>query len=205
MGPKVNDPEEIQFLDFMEFEGKTLELVVTALTPYTPYTNKNNGIGVGGEFGMVGIRTDSDVKLKFTLKDQNTGKPVTIPGIYFTIYDLDLAAGKGGMEYVDLCGASELISTEYSSLSEEKNGKCQRYTATEKGTLQDNPTKSADLTYEQKARSVTAMYQQMSSFTMDLGATGMKSGRHHGRNFMFAAEAPLCTETVAAPAGNFFS
>jgi len=193
---KSSDPHEIEYLDFMEYNGKTLMAVVTAETEYIPFQTWMNGVGPGGEFGMIGVSTGESVKLKFTLKDQNTNAVVKIPGMYFTVYDLDLPKRGQGVEFVELCGAKKYIETEYAEVEEEKKGDCMRFTATKYGDLDDNPTKADDLTYDQKSRSVTAMYTDISSWEFVIGSSPMQGSDQHSRNFFFAAKAPLCTKVV---------
>ena len=86
-GPGTGDAL-IEYSNFMEHEGTTVKMVVEALTEYTPHGVHMNGIGQGGEFGEIGISTGSNVTLKFTLKDQSNDAEVTLPGFYFTIYDI---------------------------------------------------------------------------------------------------------------------
>ena len=86
-GPGTGDAL-IEYSNFMEHEGTTVKMVVDALTEYTPHGVHMNGIGKGGEFGEIGISTGSNVTLKFTLKDQSNDAEVTLPGFYFTIYDI---------------------------------------------------------------------------------------------------------------------
>ena len=86
-GPGTGDAL-IEYSNFMEHEGTTVKMVVEALTEYTPHGVHMNGIGKGGEFGEIGISTGSNVTLKFTLKDQSNDAEVTLPGFYFTIYDI---------------------------------------------------------------------------------------------------------------------
>jgi len=103
----------------------------------------------------------------------------------------DKGTGDHGREHVDFCGASALFTSEGTTLGVgiSEHG-CARYIAQEYGDLSDNPTHATTLTDEQKHHIVSAMYTDVSSFTVVFGANDSPSV--HSRNFFFSSIAPLC-------------
>ena len=67
-----------------------------------------------------------------------------------------------------------------------------KYSSTEIGSATDNPTSALDLTSVQKDRTVTAMYTDVSTFTIEIAATSGSGGR----NFLFAMKAPHCRKIL---------
>jgi len=94
-----------------------------------------------------------------------------------------------GIETVQFCGASrffEMTDTELSKDITEEG--CTRFTAHTVGNAADNPDHALDLTQLQKNRLITALYTDVSSFTVVFAATP----GHHGRNIIFSTVGPLC-------------
>jgi hypothetical protein len=87
-GPGTEAPDVIEYSNFMTYNDKSVKVIVEAVGDYLPKNTGNNGMGVGGEFGEININTGTSVKLKFTLKDQETDTEVRVPGLYFSVYDL---------------------------------------------------------------------------------------------------------------------
>lgn len=106
-GPGTGDVL-IEYSNFMEHEGTTVEMLVEVLIEYTPHGVDMDGIRKGGEFDESTISTGSHV----TLKDQSNDVEVTLPGFYFTIYDIDKQTGENGREHVDFCGACAVFTSE---------------------------------------------------------------------------------------------
>jgi len=103
----------------------------------------------------------------------------------------DKGTGDHGREHVDFCGASATFTSENTTLGVgiSEHG-CARYIAQEYGGLSDNPTHATSLTDEQKHHIVSAMYTDVSSFTVVFGANDSPSV--HSRNFFFSSIAALC-------------
>ena len=65
---------------------------------------------------------------------------------------------------------------------------CTQFTAQTVGHGEDNPDHALALTQLQKKRVITALYTNVSSFTVVFAATPGQ----YGRNFIFSTVAPLC-------------
>ena len=94
-----------------------------------------------------------------------------------------------GIETVQFCGASrffEMTDTELSKDITEEG--CTRFTAHTVGNAADNPDHALDLTQLQKNRLITALYTDVSSFTVVFAATPGQ----YGRNIIFSTVGPLC-------------
>ena len=116
---------------------------------------------------------------------------LALRGLFSFFCCSDKQTGDNGREHVDFCGASATFTSEASTLGVgiSEHG-CARYIAQEYGDLSNNPTHATTLTDEQRHHTVSAMYTNISSFTVVFGAAN--STATHSRNFFFSASAPLC-------------
>lgn len=116
---------------------------------------------------------------------------LALDGLFSFFCCSDKGTGDHGREHVDFCGASATFTSENTTLGVgiSEHG-CARYIAQEYGGLSDNPTHATTLTDEQKHHIVSAMYTDVSSFTVVFGANDSPSV--HSRNFFFSSIAALC-------------
>ena len=116
---------------------------------------------------------------------------LALDGLFSFFCCSDKGTGDHGREHVDFCGASATFTSENTTLGVgiSEHG-CARYIAQEYGGLSDNPTHATSLTDEQKHHIVSAMYTNVSSFTVVFGANDSPSV--HSRNFFFSSIAALC-------------
>ena len=194
--------EEIVYKNVFVLPEASVDLVVTAITPYNPRNaDGNNGVnGAVGSINMAGGRNTTFL-FKF-VNSSDHSQPVTLNRLFMSFYDLD----------GDKNGLREVISTpyfEHAFLHENTaievinrtNGQPPVFASTGLDkTGAANPDDPADLTPEQKARTVTFAYLLASEIEITF-ATWNGSPRS-GRNFFFNGIAmfPECinnTETAS--------
>jgi len=194
----------------------TFDLVVEVISDnYTPKTPGQNGLN--GNFGQVNVKSGTDVTLKFSFVDHETGKPVVIPKFEWTFFDLDHTINDDGspkaQETVRVCDFSGdflgAIRTDQHSFTEWMDSEgCSNFQSGEFGDGCDNPLTEIDLgevtcgdrTTNQLNKAVALSFKQKSSFEITL-KTGEGGG---GRNFFFAGKSLLayqdpCLDPVIPP------
>eukprot|EP00419_Tripos_fusus_P002203 CAMPEP_0172688288 /NCGR_PEP_ID=MMETSP1074-20121228/22316_1 /TAXON_ID=2916 /ORGANISM="Ceratium fusus, Strain PA161109" /LENGTH=281 /DNA_ID=CAMNT_0013507901 /DNA_START=38 /DNA_END=880 /DNA_ORIENTATION=- len=129
------------------------------------------GNGMNGQYATVGVQGNTDVKLTFKFYDGVTMKPMNIPQLYFTFFDLDTHATGNEVEYVRVWDHKDYILTTQTHVSttEEVDGST-TFVATVPGTGADNPEDPLLLTSEQKKKAVTVQFQDVSDFHVEFGS-----------------------------------
>ena len=150
--PDSSDPEEVYFSNIGQYNGKQIDLRVTALTPYTPNNPNNNGLnGAFGQFNLGGRDVDmpsssnpadqaNSVRLRFDFLDAESGAPQTIKEFGFTFFDFDEDQnGPNGRECLQLHtpSASALYDDNYRF---DISADGQQICSNEPGTGGDNPS-----------------------------------------------------------------
>ena len=75
----------------MHYAGPLVDLIVANLSEYIPFNMGQTGIE--GDFAS-NHRSGTTADLEFTLVDALTREPVSVPALYFTVYDLDGSLGE---------------------------------------------------------------------------------------------------------------
>jgi len=179
--------ETLTFGNVFPSYGSTINLVISALTPYNPYNVSRNG--VKDVFGVVNLATQDEVELFFSFVNAETGLEETVPGFLFSVYDLDISE-KGAGEYVFVSGYNGYKTTETTELYVEPENEASGYFfSSEIGHGEDNPTTLANLTATQKDRLVSFEFPYTSSFRLTFGSS--EDGGNEGRNIHFSGSSPL--------------
>lgn len=193
LGPGTGEPE-IRYKNAMDVDGRKIDVVLTAESPYkSPKPNKNGNTGDG--FGRLLLWPKASTDFKFVFQDAATGEPVAVKDVALTFYDLDEAKNSLQRETVSVCGAKEAYTTADTELEHKTTGLCHSFTSTTKGTGKDNPTKPDDLTRAQAARSVTYEFHSKASITFT--AQLSRKGRNP-RPFLFSFASPVACGTAEA-------
>jgi len=88
LGENVNDPKELRYQGIGNFNGQSLDLVVTTLGNYASTKPKKNGFE--GNMGVINVQSCTGaVKLKFCFMRSTTNTPVELPAFQFTFLDID--------------------------------------------------------------------------------------------------------------------
>ena len=88
VGPDSGD-EEIVYQNVYVLPNASVDLVVTATTPYNPKNAKDNN-GVNGAVGSINMAGGENTTFLFKFVDSsNHSKPVTLKTLYMSFYDLD--------------------------------------------------------------------------------------------------------------------
>ena len=88
-GPNVGDPEEMRFRGAGSYLGSPIDIVITTSSPYERVTNYITAQGCFGQFGAIQVRRSQQVGFDVSFVDQVSGNPVTLPGFYWTFFDID--------------------------------------------------------------------------------------------------------------------
>jgi len=174
--------EEIRYVNAAVIDGQTVDLVLTTDGDFI--TNKPSANGNAGAFGKVNVKCGTEVTVKFSVVNSETGAPVTLDSVALTWYDMDEGKKGKGRATVSTCTASGAVSSTNTELVLANDGGCHSATSSVAGTGKDNPKSPHNLDSLQIARAVTFPYQGVSEFTSTLS---LAKG-HKGRNFLFAIE-----------------
>jgi len=222
---------EIRYTNIGTYQSRELDLVVT-MHPGSNYVNKAKGDNKNGKgdtelFGNINLQTkkhkphSGEGNFTFCFQDKETLEPVTVDYFYWTVYDLDERGSdrkKGGVGIkekliMDVSQAStyQLVKDTEVKLSCEdgsdipcKAGVRTIFHSSTDGVESDNPKHPDKLTQQQKARSVSFEFRDISCwhFTYDHycpvdkpdydGRYGSaeKCRWYGGGNFLYAGESP---------------
>jgi hypothetical protein len=203
-GPDTDKPAELRFHDVTNANGVgSVDLVLKATSNYITRNTSING--VYHCFAIVNVASSEEgtdsVDLDFGFVKAGTNEPVTFSLQYFTIYDMD-THGKNGIEAVTLYNDVEDMFNEedcqYTESGDLSSPDGLTFTATSKGTGDDNPTMPKLLTEDQRQKSITVSYADKKKWK----ATFSVKGGTGARNFMFAGEAPPVDDSTCRVSGD---
>jgi hypothetical protein len=206
VGPNKEDKEEIRYANVVD----GVDLVLTtdskdyATNPkvkegerdgvhVTDFTGVDNN-GISGKFGVVNVKGNTSVALKFTLVESGTDTPVEVAPeqtVFFSVYDLDSVAkgSPGSFEYVnfttpvDSWGVTDTSTVQVTGDNDHLSAKSGRT-----GTGEDNPTDPMQMTQLQKDSAVRITYKGKNTWGMTFGENAPKKAKG-GRNLLFAGRA----------------
>jgi len=158
-----------------------VDLVVKAVSNYVVHNVSANGIH--DCFGIINVADapsgTNEVDLVFGFVKSGTSDPVIFNKVYFTIYDMDTGKGKTGIEAVTVYDDATKIYKEddcqFDSEGDLATGLTM--TANTEGTGDDNPSFPANLTAEQRRKSITAYYKNDTTWKVNFAVSGGTSGR----------------------------
>jgi len=195
-GPQGGE-KELLYGSVCKVSGQTLDLAVTATSPYLPANSAKNGIS--GAYGVVNLANSQKANFLFSFYKAGTKNPFTLSSTSFTIFDID-SGSSGEAEVVTASGFSSYTSGNNTELKVEPSPGTLKLTSTTQGYGSDNPKDPMALTPKQIARSVTLVFDDVSSFPLSFQITGGPSDK--GRNLLFAGDSSLnamCTSSSSSP------
>lgn len=181
MGPD-GGVEEIRYGNAADKDGRSVDVVLTAVGYNTTQTSRN---GLLGEVGIVNMVNNDDATFKFKFVESGTDTPVTMDAFILAFLDLDKGM-KGGRETLQISGYSHystLANTEV--IVDEGAG---TFSGSVHGTKADNPNNPKMLTDVGARRTVNFEFDAGLSevdFTYHI-AQNFNKRDFEGREFMFA-------------------
>jgi len=198
MGPEKWKAPELRYSGVTTVRGQAVDLVITVADRQNPYRLANNKYNIrrklyghtgesfiskynGNKYRRdvmaIGSLAKGSFKFKFSFVNQRTGRPVVVPRVVFTLYDLDgeevtVRGQTKSYEELQTYDACMMEADDHSDVTydcEEKMvmGKKAQYCHAESARVEipipanfDNPDKKA------KQASLTLMYSKKSSFFM---------------------------------------
>jgi len=145
----------------------------------------NNVKLTDGGLGSINFPQQRKSKVNFKFMKSGTQEPMVVPGLSFTVYDID--SSKYGPEDVTIYGAKEYapgFGHEAYFVVGQPVGGAVTFSSTKKGWASDNPISPSFLTTDQLAKSVTFAFMDSSSFQMEVDLQRMDN--KGGRNILFS-------------------
>ena len=197
--------EDLTFTNVAE----NINLVVTATSPYTPnMLNPTGGSlrnGARQNFGVINMASGSTVDLTFSLVDSRDGSPAEFDDFVITFFDADHGMGHESRESITIRDLTSFVVDPDSSLEIDLSGAddvdlgngagVASFASTLRGSKEDNPVSPLSLSVLQARRSVVALFQGKSQFSITLSETGYVNPQ--GRNIFFAGASSLICEGEA--------
>jgi len=178
LGPDSGTDHTITYGNVFPEADVKVNLVIAVSGSYRPKNSGRNGRK--GSFGVLNVRSGYEAGLRFNLVNAITGAPETVPGFFFSIYDLDTGATDGtGVEYVEVSGYRSYKTFETTEvLAEPIDASSGMFYGTTNGYGFDNPKNFVNLTAGQKKRLVSYEFPHTDHFHIGFGATRGKGGRN---------------------------
>lgn len=178
-GPDLDQPEGLRFNHILENKGKSVDMIVNALSEYNPQNTSQNRLN--GKFVQINIGRGQSVDLSFKFVDSETSEDVVIDFMYFSMFDIDEGRFNHLEEFLAIGGFAASYLTDTTEITETvlEDGRSQ-YASSTHGIIEDNPKDPRRLTEQQSDRAVTFLYTKLTSFeaTFASGAIGPDSGRN---------------------------
>jgi len=178
------------FTNVTSVNGSQIDLEVVANSSYMPFDNTKNGLN--GPFGVINLRVNSKVDLKFSFVNHSTGLPVVLEPFYLTFFDFDQGLAHGARETATVSGSEAFMlsdDTEVEVEGQTEDGTVV-FASSMRGGKLDNPVFPGTLTHLQEDRSVTLLFRDTSSFSVTLEELGYPDSAQ-GRNFLFSGPSDL--------------
>lgn len=184
-GPDFKEPEGLRFSNIVMHNGKSVDLIVHALSEYNPQNVSQNKLN--GKFVQINIARDASVDLKFRFVDSKTSDDVVVDFMYFSMFDIDEGRFNHLEETLKIGGFAASYLTDATEITETVlvDGRSQ-YVSSTHGIIEDNPKNPRALTEQQKNRAVTFLYTKFSSFEATFASSEL--GPDSGRNFLMGGK-----------------
>jgi len=176
LGPDAGR-EGMLFTGVSTFEGQEVDLLVNASASYTPGKVERNG--KGSLVGRININSTGPVQLTFALLKSGTQDPMTLPKVFFTLFDVS-ARGAGGDDLEIVAeGVSEYFVSEQTLVAVRTNGSRCIFGPAEDPPAPLDPSKAGvkDMRLDSVNRSVLLVYRNTSEFALDVKARPGPAGR----------------------------
>jgi len=174
--------------------GEEQELVLNAESEYYPFAPKLNGFS--GQYGSINIARGTTVDVSFSLRNHVTKKPLTMPEVAFTFFDLDEGHNHSCIESITVGGFKDVALSRNTEVRQipQADGRT-KFTGSQYGVGEDNPSDPQFLTELQQNRAVSLIFHNFQQKTVTFGATW--SEHKSPRSFtMIGRPSLLCARTV---------
>lgn len=156
---------------------------------YTPHNLSKDG--VLARYGDLNVVSGSSVQLQFALVESATSKPAMVRSLAFSIVALDTGA-HGQSEFVTTKGFSNAhVSSDTEIERRDNTDGSSTFKGTSFGDLNDVPSDPKKLSKLARARTVSFLFEDVSTFDITFGVTAGRYDQVVGRNFLFAGESSL--------------
>jgi len=204
MGPD-DGPETLVYQGLGQKDGESVDLVITAATPYAPNDALKNGIH-SENFGNVNLKVNNHVNLTFRFVN-SLGSPKTMDPFFFTFYDIDQGMSHESREAVSVFGFQQFKVSNETELDIVAHGEnAATFQSTLRGGKVDNPKHPRFLTEVEEERTVVLTMPETSEFQVTLLESNY-AAVDQGRNFLFSGPSSsvcgrerLCIDFIC-PAG----
>jgi hypothetical protein len=164
------------FKKVLEHEGRSVDLSITddssGRGSYSEFkADSRDYTGAYKTAGRLAFDSTGDYLLKFTMLDSQTGKPVKLPLVPMTLYDVD---GKG--EIVTSCNVAKVILDENTQLHERYDEPCYSHVSVQKEV--NIPADFDRMTPRQKKQTVTYVYRNTASWDLGVKLGGEEKHRY---------------------------
>lgn len=138
--------------------------------------------GHWGKYYGLAAAAGKSFKVEFSIVD-SANKPVIIPEIDITFFDLDKHGDNEGIEFIKLKPDAYVTTKDpFIDITKEDDGYI-KFTANSSGDSKDNPQDPLLLTVQQKKKAVTVKYNGKSKFDVQMGSSA--GGGTRGYIFVF--------------------
>jgi len=166
-GGPSGGPPQMKFTKAGVYNGRELDVIVTASSNYRKYSNSWNS-AINNQAGMIGA-PQGEYTFTFNIVSTAEQEPVTIPYLPMTFYDVD-----ANTEWVKSCEATSFVLHAPTSMTENCEGNCCRH----KGATRQisEPSNFERLSMDQKKAAVTYLYEDVSQFAVTWTLTRSAGG-----------------------------
>lgn len=173
-----------------------LIITVNATHGYKIAHPRDNGIH--GAYGVITLKQGTEADFRVKVLNSTTLKPIKLPKMALTFFDLDTHAGGTNVEYLKVGGYSEYLVTKSSEVEVKDlpDGR-KKFSGSTPSTKGDQPEDPYVLTVQQKNRAVTFEFQDSEKLDVTLGNTNGKDVRY----FFFVARPSVKCVLAAEEAG----
>jgi len=173
-------------------DGIDFDLIIES-TKYNASSLWTAGNGLWGEFGFFFINRETVAELKFQIVETGSRIPLTLPGFYFTFFDIDTDVNGMGQEKLSVEGFEKYIVSPDTHLAvSTSNG--QTFFDFEGTHLSHGimPRDPHNLTAQQQNSAVAFYFQDISQFSVVFrSAAGLPSTATVADELMFAGSSQL--------------
>jgi hypothetical protein len=177
----------ILYQNVSQYEGKMINLKVENISAYSGNTSKNYLLG---DFAQINVDPDSQVMFKLTMLDDETNDTIVIPRFSVSFWDFDAGKDMGGTESLEIGPVDTYFTANKSQvIAEESDWRSGlwKFTASERGSLSDNPESLFAPTDLQLSRAVEVDIVMKPHIYLSYSVTPNK----YGRNFLMAGRSKL--------------
>lgn len=175
----------ILYQNVSSWDGVMVNLKIENTTEYSGNTSKNYLLG---DFAQINVAPDSRVEFKLTFLDDSTNEILILPRFSISFWDFDTGKNSEGTESMEIGPVDTYFTHNNTQLIAEEFEKFKwNFTASEHGSLSDNPANLTNLDELQLSRGIEFDIVQRPHVYMAYSVTP----NTHGRNFLMAGRSKL--------------